>query len=115
MPDIRDARLISELRRLSEFGRYRVLGRLMVGSPQEIAPPRTGWPEAVARLRLPRNVACGFPALRSSEVGSQHSHSLQLPVWEIELWSQQRKLRLDPMKHAPSNGALPAPAAKHFV
>src|SRR5215472_10129715 len=90
-------------------------GTALVGSPRGIAPPRTGWPEAVTRLRLPRNVACGFPALRSSEVGSQHSDSLQLPVWEIELWSQQRKLRRDPLKRAPFNGALPAPAAKHLV
>jgi len=43
----------------------------LVGSPQGIAPPRTGWPEAVTRLRLPWNVACGFPALRSSEVDLQ--------------------------------------------
>src|SRR6516162_7797357 len=56
-----------------------------------------------------------LPALRSSEGGSQHSDSLQLPVWEIELWSQQRKLRPDPLKHAPFNGALPAPATKHLV
>jgi hypothetical protein len=32
----------------------------------------TGSREAVARLALPQNVACGFTALRSSEVGSQH-------------------------------------------
>jgi hypothetical protein len=38
-----------------------------------IAPRSTGSPEAVTRLRLPQNAACGFPALRSSEVGSQHS------------------------------------------
>ena len=31
-------------------------------------PLPTGWPEAVAHLRLPQNVACRFPALRSSEV-----------------------------------------------
>ena len=55
----------------------------VVGSSQGIAPPRTGWPEAVTRLRLPRNVACGFPALRSSEVGLQRGDSLQLPVWEM--------------------------------
>jgi len=29
----------------------------------------TGWPEAVAHPRLPQNVACGFAALRSSEIG----------------------------------------------
>ena len=56
-----------------------------------------------------------LPALRSSEVGLQHSDSLQFPVWEIELWSQQRRLRLDPIEHCPSNVALPAPAAKHLV
>src|ERR1700682_1294642 len=33
----------------------------------------TGSPEAVARPRLPQNVACGFPAPRSSTVGSQLS------------------------------------------
>src|SRR5215468_7321291 len=33
----------------------------------------TGSPEAVTHLRLPQNVACGFAALRSSAVGSQHS------------------------------------------
>ena len=36
-------------------------------------PKATGSPETVARLRLPQNVACGFPALRSSELDSQHS------------------------------------------
>jgi hypothetical protein len=36
----------------------------------------TGWPEVVTRLRLPQNVACRFPALRSSEVASQHGDSL---------------------------------------
>ena len=34
--------------------------------------PPTGSPEAVARLRLPQNVACGFTAPRSSAVDSQH-------------------------------------------
>ena len=36
----------------------------------------TGSPEAVARPRFPQNVACGFPALRCSEDGSQHCESL---------------------------------------
>lgn len=48
----------------------------------------TGSPEAVARLRLPQNVACGFAALRSSTVDSQHCKSLQLRVTEAQLWSQ---------------------------
>src|SRR5215813_6809256 len=30
--------------------------------------PRTGSPEAVAHLRLPQNVACRFPAPRSSDI-----------------------------------------------
>ncbi|MGY4230258.1 hypothetical protein ACVMIH_007619 [Bradyrhizobium sp. USDA 4503] len=33
--------------------------------------PPTGSREAVARLALPQNVACGFTALRSSAIGSQ--------------------------------------------
>src|ERR1700682_2011625 len=41
------------------------------GGPQQ--PLATGSPEAVARPRLPQNVACGFPAPRSSAVGSQLS------------------------------------------
>jgi len=52
--------------------------------------PLTGWPEAVTRLRLPQNVACGFPALRSSERVSQHSECLELPVWKSQAWSLQR-------------------------
>jgi hypothetical protein len=36
----------------------------------------TGSPEAIAHPRLPQNVACGFPALRSSAVGSQHCERL---------------------------------------
>ena len=37
------------------------------------APASTWSPEAVTRLRLPQNAACGFPALRSSGADSQHS------------------------------------------
>ena len=44
--------------------------------------PPTGSPEAVTRLRLPQNGACGFPALRSSQTDSQHSECLQLPMRE---------------------------------
>src|ERR1019366_6889421 len=48
----------------------------------------TGSPEAVARLRFPQNVACGFPAPRSSAVDSQlHRESLQRPVRELQFWS----------------------------
>jgi hypothetical protein len=48
----------------------------------------TGLPEAVARLRFPQNVACGFPALRSSAGDSQNCKSLQLRVREVQLWFQ---------------------------
>ena len=41
-------------------------------------------PEAVTHLRLPQNVACGFPALRSSKVASQHSDKLQFAIREIQ-------------------------------
>ena len=44
-----------------------------IGIGGSLAAPPTGSREAVARLPLPQNVACGFTALRSSAVGSQHS------------------------------------------
>src|SRR6516225_7018442 len=66
-------------------------------------------PAGLQSYRLP------LPAPRSSERASQRSDSLQPPVWEIQLWSQQGRARLDLMKHRPSNTALPAPAAKHLV
>ena len=50
--------------------------------------PPTGSLEAVARLQFPQNVACGFPALRSSAGVSQHCKSLQLRIWEAQLWFQ---------------------------
>jgi hypothetical protein len=45
---------------------------LSIGIGGSLSAPPTGSPEAVARLRLPQNVACGFTALRSSTVDSQH-------------------------------------------
>ncbi len=42
--------------------------------------------EAEAAPGLPQNVACGFPALRSSERVSQHSVCLELPVWQSQAW-----------------------------
>src|SRR5271163_3814722 len=75
----------------------------------------TGWPEVVAHPRLPQNVACGFPALRSSDVDSQCGDSLQLPVGEIQLWSKQWELFFDPMELLPPDRAMPAPTAQHFA
>src|ERR1700730_4236480 len=65
--------------------------------------------------RLPQNVACRFPALRSSEVASQHGDSLQLRVREIQLWSQQRKPLLKLLEVVPTDLPLPTPAAQHFA
>jgi hypothetical protein len=58
----------------------------------------TGWAEAVACLRLPQNVACRFPALRSSGMGSQHYESLQRPVGQPQSWSEQRDPLLEPIE-----------------
>jgi len=53
------------------------------GRDGDCSPP-TGSPEAVAHLRFPQNVACGFTAPRSSAVDSQHCERLQLPVREAQ-------------------------------
>ena len=50
--------------------------RPKIGIGGHLTASPTGSPEAVAHLRFPQNVACGFPALRSSEDGSQHCKSL---------------------------------------
>src|SRR5450755_2021287 len=50
--------------------------------PFPVAPGRRG-----PSPRLPQNVACGFPALRSSVVDSQHSIGLEPPVRQIDLWT----------------------------
>src|SRR3954464_12746266 len=51
---------------------YHCLKIFFDGGREPSYPGPTGWAEAVACLRLPQNVACRFPALRSSGVGSQH-------------------------------------------
>jgi hypothetical protein len=43
-----------------------------------------GSQEAVARLRFPQNVACGFPAPRSSAICSEHREALQGPISESD-------------------------------
>src|SRR6266849_2046856 len=59
------------------------------GRDEDFSSP-TGSPEAVARPRLPQNVACGFPAPRSSAVGSQLSLlSVQVSFpWSADLLSE---------------------------
>src|SRR5216683_3547681 len=65
--------------------------------------------------RLPQNVACRFPALRSSEGASQRGASLQLRGREIQIWSQQRKALLDLLELLPPDLPVPTPAAQHFA
>jgi hypothetical protein len=65
--------------------------------------------------RLPQNVACRFPALRSSEGASQRGDSLQLRVREIQLWSQQRKPLLNLLELLSPDLPLPTPAAQHLA
>jgi hypothetical protein len=75
----------------------------------------TGSPEAVTRLRLPQNVACGFTAPRSSAVDSQHCQHLQFPVWETQFWFQQRSPLFDLVEGIPGEAtACPAAAAQHL-
>src|SRR6516164_5265974 len=93
-------------RRMQQRPRRRVGVGIMIARNHRVAG-------AVTRTRLPQNAACRFPALRSSEVASQHGDSLQLRVREIQLWSQQRSPLLDLMKVFPPNRALPAAAAQH--
>jgi hypothetical protein len=40
---------------------------------------------------------------------------LQLPVGEIQLWSEQRELFLDPLELLPPDRAVPTPTAQHFA
>src|ERR1019366_2416030 len=66
------------------------------GRDEDFSSP-TGSPGAVARPRLPQNVACGFPAPRSSAVGSQLSLlSVQVSFpWSADLLLKYRKLPLN--------------------
>src|ERR1700757_2074602 len=92
--------------------RRRSTGR---GRDGDCSPP-TGSSEAVARPRLPQNVACGFPALRSSNVGSQCHESLQRLMRQPQLWSQQRGPLLEAIEVRPGEvAARPATATKHLA
>src|ERR1019366_10360217 len=64
--------------------------RCLTSSPVAPVSTPTGSPGAVTCPRFPQNVACGFPAPRSSAVGSQYCELLQLPIWEAQFWRQQR-------------------------
>ena len=76
----------------------------------------TGSAEAVTRLRLPQIVACGFPALRSSGVGSQHYESLQRPIGQPQLGSEQWDPLYEPIEGGPGEvAACPAAATEHLA
>src|ERR1700750_1382085 len=76
----------------------------------------TGSSEAVTRLRLPQNVVCGFPALRSSGIVSQHCKSLQRPIGQPQLWLQQRDPLFEPVEVSPGEvTACPTAAAQHLA
>jgi len=77
-------------------------------------PDATGSSGAVTCPRLPQNVACGFPALRSSSVALQYRESLQRPIGQAKLWSQQRDLLFELVEVSPAEApACPAAATKH--
>src|SRR3954452_17470591 len=98
--------------RLLSFGRT----RLALASSYRLLLSHPGWAEAVACLRLPQNVACRFPALRSSGVGSQHYESLQRPVGQPQSWSEQRDPLLEPIESGPGKvAACPAAATEHLA
>src|SRR5690349_24379265 len=79
-------------------------------------PGPTGSSEAVTRLRLPQNVVCGSPALRSSGIVSQHCKSLQRPIGQPQLWLQQRDPLFEPVEVSPGEvTACPTAAAKHLA
>src|SRR5262245_49489389 len=85
-----------------------------VTTRQSSVSSRTGSPEAVTRPRFPQNVACGFPAPRSSAVDSQHRECLQLPVGETQFGSQQRRPLYDLVERVPAETTCgPTAAAQH--
>src|SRR6202140_5131717 len=72
----------------AEFSMNYIECESAIAAPLHLVP--SGSPEAVARPRLPQNVACGFPAPRSSAVGSQLSLlSVQVSFpWSADLLSE---------------------------
>ena len=76
-------------------------GRGSFGPMASTPFPITGSPEAVTRPRFPQNVACGFPAPRSSTVDLQHRECLHLPVRETQFGSQQRRPLFDLVEGGP--------------
>src|SRR5262245_30442377 len=73
----------------------------------------TGSPTAVTHRRLPQNVACGFPALRSSDDDSQHRVLLQSRIWQTELRTLEWILPLDGQESLPPHFALLTATTEH--
>src|SRR5262250_448783 len=84
-----------------------VVRKLLVQMEQQadLSQPvrRTGSPTAVTHRRLPQNVACGFPALRSSDDDSQHSVLLQSRIRQAELRTLERVPPLDGQEGFPAH------------
>jgi hypothetical protein len=89
--------------------------RRLIGIGGGLTTSPTGSPEAVTHLRLPQNVASGFPARRSSERDAQHSHRLQRPGRESQPRSLQRKSRLTPVEDLPRDTPCTASTAQPLV
>src|ERR1035437_9653387 len=70
------------------FPRFERLPLLLTGDHgRDITGCPPGGRGRLPAPRLPQNVACRFPALRSSEGASQHGDSLQLRVRETAAWT----------------------------
>src|SRR5215831_13127983 len=76
-------------------------------------PDGTGSPTAVTHRRLPQNVACGFPALRSSDDDLQHRVLLQPRIRQAELRTLEWISPLDGQERLPAYVALLTPATEH--
>ena len=109
----------------SRVGGWRASGRVrwlihrfrfgLSPAPVTAFPVPTGSPEAVTRLRLPQNAACGFPARRSSESDSQHRASLKLRIGQPQLRARQRIPLLDPLERLPCDVGGSAAATQHLA
>ena len=86
--------------------------RRLIGIGGGLTTSPTGSPEAVTHLRLPQNVASGFPARRSSECDAQHSQRLQRPGRESPPRSLQRQSRLPPVEDLPRDTPWTASTAQ---
>src|SRR5258706_8635808 len=96
-------------------GRESRMGAVAWAIGQRSVSHPTGSPRAVTRPRLPQNVACGFPAPRSSDTASQHSVALDPGIREHELWSLERIPLLQLLENVPTDHPLPTATTEHLT